>query len=172
MSSESGGDVHHEGRQQCPACKGWVSADAVFCENPHCGKALGGFRYVVEEIAARTSRIQRLADRVNHWSGQPVFVTVHAMLFVAWIVIKSGLIMAFGTFDRYPYGLLGIILSIEAILLTGLLLISNNRQSEHARRRAELDYEVTVRTYRKICALEREVADIRRHIGAGSVPGA
>ena len=169
MSNTSG--VHDEAQQQCPACKGWLPAEAVFCANPHCGKALGEFRYVAEELAARTTAIHRLADRINRWSGHPNFVTLHAMWFFAWIVINSGLIAAFGVFDRYPYGLLGIVLSIEAILLTGLLLISNNRQSEHARQRAELDYEVTVQTYRKICALEREVAAIKRHIdsqGAGA----
>jgi uncharacterized membrane protein len=164
MSSEKG--TPEAATLRCPACSGEVAEDAVFCANPGCGKALGEFRYVAEELAARTTAIQRFADRVNQWSGQPNFVTVHAMWFIAWILINSGLIAMFGVFDRYPYGLLGIILSIEAILLTGLLLISNNRQNEHARQRAELDYEVTVRTYRKICALEREVAAIKRHIDA------
>jgi uncharacterized membrane protein len=162
MSNTSG--AHDEAQQQCPACKGWLPAEAVFCANPHCGKALGGFRYVEEEVEARTTAIHRFADRVNELSGQPTFVTVHALWFAVWILVNSGLITAFGMFDRYPYGLLGIILSIEAILLTGLLLISNNRQNERSRQRDELDYEVTVRTYRKICALEREVADIKRRI--------
>lgn len=143
-----------------------MPADAVFCANPECRKALGEFRYVNEELDDRTTTIQRFADRINQWSGQPNFVAVHALWFLAWIAINSGLITIFGVFDQFPYGLLGIILSIEAILLTGLLLISNNRQSEHARHRAELDYEVNVRTYRKICALEREVAAVRRHLGA------
>ena len=53
-------------------------------------------------------------------------------------------------FDSYPFGLLGIILAVEAIFITGFLLISQNRQSVHADKRAELDYEVNVRTYREI----------------------
>lgn len=154
-------------RSQCPACGGVGPADAVFCANPACGKALGEFRYVAEVVKASTTPLQRFADHVNQWSGQPNFVTVHAVWFLAWIVINSGLVTFLGVFDEFPYGLLGIILSIEAILLTGLLLISNNRQGEHARHRAELDYEVNVRTYRKLCALELEVAAIKRGIEAG-----
>lgn len=164
MSSEEG--TPEAATLRCPACRGEAAADAVFCANPDCGKALGEFRYVREEFAAATTPIQRLADRVNEWSGQPTFVTLHALWFVAWIAVNSGLVTVFGMFDSYPYGLLGIILSIEAILLTGLLLISNNRQNEHARKRAELDYEVTVRTYRKLCELERDVAALRRDVDA------
>lgn len=151
---------------RCPACRGEAPADAVFCGNPDCGKALGEFRYVAEEMEAGTTPIQRFADRVNQWSGHPNFVTLHAAWFLAWIAINSGIVALFGVFDQYPYGLLGIILSIEAILLTGLLLISNNRQSEHARRCAELDYEVNVRSYSKLCALEREIAALRRRMDA------
>lgn len=157
--------------RKCPGCGGVVPADAVFCGNPACGKALGEFRYVVEEMEAQTTAIQRLADRVNSWSGRPNFVTVHAVWFFAWILVNSGLVTVIGVFDQFPYGLLGIILSIEAILLTGLLLISNNRQNEHVRHRAELDYEVNVRTYRKLCALEQEVAAIKQRIEAVNPPG-
>jgi uncharacterized membrane protein len=170
MSSENG--IPEPATLRCPACNGEVVPDAVFCGNPGCGKALGEFRYVREEFAAATTPIQRFADRVNEWSGQPRFVTLHALWFVGWIVLNSGLATVFGMFDSYPYGLLGIILSIEAILLTGLLLISNNRQNEHARKRAELDYEVTVRTYRKLCELERDVVALRRDIDARLGPSA
>jgi low affinity Fe/Cu permease len=151
----------------CPVCHGEAPADAVFCGNPACGKALGEFRYVKEEVQAHTSAIQRLADRVNEWSGRPHFVTLHAVWFLAWIAINSGLITVLGAFDDYPYGLLGIILSIEAILLTGFLLISNNRQNEYANRRAELDYEVNVRSYRKLCALEHELAALKQRLEVG-----
>ena len=57
-------------------------------------------------------------------------------------------------FDAYPFSLLGIILSVEAILITGFLLISQKRQNVHAEKRAELDYEVNVRSYRKIRDLQ------------------
>ena len=69
---------------------------------------------------------------------------------MVWVAINTGIIAIAQRFDEYPFGLLGIILSIEAIFITGFLLISNNRQNAHANKRAELDYEVNVRTYRLI----------------------
>src|SRR5262249_13333112 len=78
----------------------------------------------------------------------------HAVWFGVWVALNTGLVMLLHPFDAYPFGLLGIILSVEAIFITGFILISNNRQSEHADKRAELDYEVNVRTYREISAID------------------
>jgi uncharacterized membrane protein len=78
-------------------------------------------------MAAYSARVLCRARVYRHWGGMVAF----------WA-------------DEYPFGLLGIILSVEAIFITGFLLISSNRQSAHANKRAELDYEVNVRTYRLI----------------------
>ncbi|MGH9892121.1 MAG: DUF1003 domain-containing protein, partial [bacterium] len=122
----------------CPVCKGENPPDAVFCGGPRCRKALGEFKYVIEEVAAEASRIERLADTVTSFTGRPHFVTAHLAWFAAW-VRNSGLIVAVEVFDAYPFSLLGIILSVEAILITGFLLISQKRQNVHAEKRAELD---------------------------------
>ena len=67
-------------------------------------------------------------------------------------------------FDVYPFGLLGIILSIEAIFITGFLLISQNRQGAHADKRSELDYEVNVRTFREIQNTKGLLSDIQARV--------
>jgi uncharacterized membrane protein len=135
---------------KCPACGGENSADAIFCANPECHKALGDFRYVTEEIKRETKPHQEIADRVTSFIGHPYFLVVHTLWFVLWVAINTGLFMIARQFDAYPFSLLGIVLSIEAIFITGFLLISQNRQSAHADKRAELDYEVNVRTFRDI----------------------
>lgn len=162
----------------CPACQGVNPPDAVFCGNEQCRKALGDFKYAPEEVAAKTTTLERLADRVTHFTGRPHFVTVHVLWFVLWIVLNSGLIMAASVFDAYPYSLLGIILSIEAILITSFLLISQNRQNTHADKRAELEYEVNVRSYRKLLELHARLDQltvrlerIERRIGGENGPG-
>ena len=146
----------------CPVCKGKNPPDAVFCEGPRCRKALGEFKYIIEEVAAETSRIERLADTVP--PGRPHFVTAHLAWFAAWVLLNSGLIVAVQVFDAYPFSLLGIILSVEAILITSFLLISQSRQNVHAEKRAELDYEVNVRTYRKIRDLQDTLEAIANRI--------
>ena len=144
----------------CPACKATTEPTAVFCANPVCRKALGEFSYVLEELERDTSRVAKLAERVAELSGRPHFVTLHLLWFAVWVLVNSGLVAYFTAFDAYPYGLLGIILSIEGILITLFLLVSNNRQSAHAEKRAALDYEVNVRTWRLVNHLADRLDDV------------
>jgi Predicted membrane protein len=148
----------------CPQCGGANTADAVFCANPECHKALGDFRYAEEELAREAKAHERVADRVSAFIGNPYFIVIHAVWFVLWIAANAGLISFSPMFDMYPYGLLGIILSIEAIFITGFLLISQNRQSNRAEKRSELDYEINVRTFREIQNLKRVLGDIQSRI--------
>jgi uncharacterized membrane protein len=144
----------------CPVCTGENPAEAVFCGNPVCKKALGEFRFVREELLAAARWYEHLADRVTAFVGKPHFLVVHAVWFAAWVVLNTGLVAMFAHFDDYPFGLLGIILAVEAIFITGFLLISQNRQNAHADKRAELDYEVNVRTYREIHEIDAMLCTI------------
>lgn len=141
----------------CPACGGENPHDAVFCGNPSCHKALGEFRYVLEEIGARKNWLERLADRVALFVSKPHFIIFHVAWFVLWIMLNQGGIGPFAGFDDYPYDLLSFILAIEAILVTGFLLISQNYQYEYSEKRAELDYEINIRAYRKLLELEKRL---------------
>lgn len=149
----------------CPACGMVNGPDAVFCAAHGCHKALGEFGYVAEAIAARSTQLEQLADRVARFTAHPHFVTLHVAWFAAWMLLNSGVIAAFVVFDGYPFSLLGILLAIEAILITGFVLISQTRQNRYAEQRAELDYEVNVRSYRKLQQLETEIARLAARLG-------
>ncbi len=148
----------------CPACGGANSRAAVFCVNEACGKALGPFGYVREELAADTRWYERLADRATDFISRPHFLVVHSLWFMLWLALNTGLFAIVGKFDDYPYNLLGLILSVESIFITGFLLISQHRQNAHADKRAELDYEVSVRTYREIDALKELVQTMQAQL--------
>ena len=151
----------------CPACGGRNDSSAVFCANPHCHKALGEFRYVREEIAAESRWHESIAARVAAFVSHPFYIIVHVLWFAAWIAVNTGFVMIGRRFDDYPFSLLGILIAIEAIFVTGFLLITQNRQTEHADKRAELDYEVNVRTYRELGEIKRMLRDIERRLDAG-----
>ena len=140
------------------------SADAVFCANPECHKALGEFRFAEEELAREARAHEKIADRVAAFIGNPYFIVLHAVWFLLWIALNTGLITLSPMFDAYPFGLLGIILSIEAIFITGFLLISQNRQGSRADKRSELDYEVNVRTFRELQKMKEVLSDIQTRI--------
>lgn len=144
----------------CPVCGGSNPPDAIFCGNPACHKALGEFKYVKEELLAEARRYEVVADKISDFIAKPHFLVAHSLWFIVWVAINTGIIAIAQRFDEYPFGLLGIILSVEAIFITGFLLISNNRQSAHANKRAELDYEVNVRTYRLINKADAVLRDM------------
>ena len=86
--------------------------------------------------------------------GKPHFLGIHLLWFLVWVAINSGVLVMVRRFDTPPFGVLGIILAMETIFITGFVLISQNHQAAHADKRAELDYEVNVLTFRKITELE------------------
>lgn len=164
----SGIQVRASGAFACPACGGENAAGAVFCANAACHKALGEFRYVREELLEDARWHELLAERVAAFIGKPHFVAVHVVLFGLWVAVNTGIFVFVRAFDEYPFGLLGIILSVEAIFITGFLLISQNRQNAHADKRAELDYEVNVRTYREIHEIKAMLEATRERLDAVS----
>lgn len=158
-------DLEHDALG-CPRCGLANAPDAVFCANPGCHKALGEFPYVSEEVDARTTWLEALADRVAYWVGQPHFVTIHVLWFSLWTSVNGGLLGARLVFDAYPYGLLGIILAIEAALVTSLLLISNNRQNRFESKRAELEYLANIASFRLLQSLSTDLARLRARVAA------
>lgn len=152
--------------QICPVCGGVNTPEAFFCANPHCRKALGGRKYAPEEIKKETRWHERVADGVVSWIGKPQFLGVHLLWFLGWTLINTGVLVMAPRFDAPPFALLGILLSMETIFITGFVLISQNRQSKYDAKRAELDYETNVETFRKIADMEATLTRILARLDA------
>ena len=147
----------------CPACGGLHPPESVFC--PNCGKAVGGLRYVREEFEATRRRYEQFADAVTRFVSAPSFLGVHTLWVTLWIVLNSGIVMAVRRFDDPPsYNLLALLLSIEAILLTGFLLVSQTREADYERKRAELDYETAVHTNRILLHMSERIDSIASRV--------
>src|SRR5690349_23358351 len=97
------------------------------------------------KAADERSLQSRLADVITSFSGRMIFAYVHIVWFVLWILLNTG---RFGlpVFDPFPYGLLTMIVSLEAIFLSTFVLISQNRQSAEAERRSDLDLQMDLLT--------------------------
>jgi uncharacterized membrane protein len=105
------------------------------------------------------------------------FVRLHIVWFAVWIAVNLGLLGAALTFDLYPFGLLTLVVSLEAIFLSTFVMISQNRQAAVPEIRSELDYRTNMMAEREIDpvmkALERlarqqgiEVADLVDELAA------
>ncbi|MHB1224938.1 MAG: DUF1003 domain-containing protein [Gemmatimonadaceae bacterium] len=99
------------------------------------------FRAVKAQHSATRTSMQRAADRLTHAASSPVFLVVHAVWFAFWILANTG-VLGRRIFDPYPFGLLTLILSVEAIFLTIFVLMTQGRESVIAELREELTLQV------------------------------
>jgi len=88
---------------------------------------------------------ERLADAITDFSGRMYFVYFHIVWFGIWILLNQGY-FGIQPFDPYPFGLLTMVVSLEAIFLATFVLISQNRLSAEADRRADLDLQIGLLT--------------------------
>jgi uncharacterized membrane protein len=88
----------------------------------------------------------RIADAITDFTGSMAFVYVHVVWFAIWILLNVGLMHIPGVteFDPFPFSLLTMIVSLEAIFLSTFVLISQNRLANASEKRAELDLQVNL----------------------------
>ena len=87
---------------------------------------------------------QRAADRIAKFAGSWGFIFTFVAVLLAWMVVN--VLLAAGAFDPYPFILLNLVLSCVAAIQAPLIMMSQNRQEEKDRRRAENDYKVNLKT--------------------------
>ena len=102
---------------------------------------------------ARRTIVEVIADRINLKIGSIGFLVFNIMLFFSWILVNTGFISNISSFDVFPFGLLTLILSVEAILLTIFVLISQNRASRLFDLREEMDLQIDMITEQEITKL-------------------
>ena len=129
----------------CPACRIIDQADGVE----------DGNLYKVEHYQTRNERKlvdavmraqDRAADQVTSFAGSLKFVYIHSAWFGIWILINIGILGTALKFDKFPFGLLTMIVSLEAIFLSTFVMVSQNRQAARADIRSELDFETNLRS--------------------------
>jgi len=87
----------------------------------------------------------RVADKVTNFAGSLRFVYLHSVWFGVWVLLNVGAFGAAAQFDKYPFGLLTMIVSLEAIFLSTFVMVSQNRQAARSDIRAKVDFENNLR---------------------------
>ena len=98
-----------------------------------------------QAVEEKVTPVQRLADAASEFAGTFSFLLVHAVWFAVWIVWNLDLFPGWKAFDPYPFGLLTMVVSLEAIFLSCMVLISQNRQAAKDRIRSDVEYEANIR---------------------------
>jgi uncharacterized membrane protein len=88
------------------------------------------------------SPADRLSDAITYVAGSAGFVAGHAVGFTVWIAINLGAVPGVAPFDPFPFSFLTLVVSLEAIFLAIFVLMSQNRMSRLADKRAHLDLQI------------------------------
>ena len=121
------------------------------------------FGAVKAQHAMRRTRAQRVADALIRTACTPAFLALHLVWFAGWVAANSGL--AGAPFDPFPFGLLTLVLSMEAIVLTILVLISQGRESAIAELREELTLQVNLRIEEEVTKTLQLVTGLYGRLG-------
>ena len=110
-------------------------------------------------LAAEDNRtaVQKAADWIADFSGSIPFLLLHFAFFAGWILMNVSLIPGAPMFDAYPFGLLTMIVSLEAIFLSVFVLLSQNRQAAKERIRGDIEYEVNIKAEMEVAHLHEKV---------------
>ncbi len=106
--------------------------------------------------------LERLTDAVSAAASSTRFIVVHVVWFAVWVGYN---VWSPRPFDPFPFSLLTWLVSLEAILLTGFVLISQDRMTKLADKRAHLDLQVNLLAERELTAILRVVCLIAEKTG-------
>lgn len=124
-----------------------------------------------KESLEKLSRVELLAVRVTNFAGSSPFLIFHLAWFTIWIVINTHLIPAVPSFDPYPFSFLTLVVSLEAIFLTLLVLMSQNRMTMEADKRAQMDLQINLLDEQETTMILRMVKKIAEKVGVDPETG-
>lgn len=131
-------------------------------------------RNVNEEVEDRRTTVQKAADWIAEFSGSIPFLMLHVLWFFVWITLNVGLVRRLGlrflepitNFDPFPFGLLTMVVSLEAIVLSVFVLLSQNRQAAKDRVRADIEYDVNLKAELEVAHLHEKVDRLQSETSA------
>ena len=106
-----------------------------------------------------------LADLLTIWFGSIFFLVLNVVFFFVWIAGNAGMVPGLAVFDPFSYGLLTMIVSLEAIFLSIIVLISQNRASKIGEIREKLDLLINIRAEDEVTKILNILDEVHDYIG-------
>jgi hypothetical protein len=145
----------------------------------------GASRDINQAEEDKRTRVMKAADWISEFSGSLTFLFIHVGMFFVWIVLNVRPLSnsGWGGFDPFPFGLLTMAVSLEAIILSVFVLLSQNRQASRDRVRNDIEYEVNLKAELEVAQLHERLdafegsalarlERIEKAVGAGAKSGA
>ena len=128
------------------------------------GVANRAFKAIKAQRNARRTWIEVVADWLNYLAASTSFLVFHVLWFLSWILWNTGTLGG-RPFDPYPFGLLTMIVSLEAIFLTIFVLMAQKRESAIAELREEMSLQVGLRLEQEVTKTLQLVAGLYTRLG-------
>lgn len=123
----------------------------------------------VQSFQAKANAHRSKGARITDWMmsrfGSMSFLMVNALFFLSWIIINSGLVPGIVPFDDYPFTFLTMVVSLEAIFLSIIVLVSQNRAAHVADVREEIDLQLDVISEEELTKIMELVAFLAKKQG-------
>ena len=128
------------------------------------GVANRAFRAIKAQRNAQRDWIEVIADALNYMASSTPFLVVHVLWFASWILWNTGQI-GLRPFDPFPFGLLTMVVSLEAIFLSIFVLMAQRRESAIAEMREEISLQVSLRLEEEVTKTLQLVAGLYTRLG-------
>ena len=122
------------------------------------------FRAIKAQHSGSQTSMQMIADWLTRFASGTGFFVFHVLAFAGWILWNTGL-LPFPQFDPFPFGLLTMIVSLEAIFLSIFVLMSQGRESKIGELREELNLQVNLRIEEEVTKALHLVAGLYTRLG-------
>ncbi len=113
----------------------------------------------------KRSFLTRISDKLTAFCGSTYFLVFHVIFFTVWIAVNTGQIPGVAIYDEFPFGLLTMVVSLEAIFLAIFVLVSQNRQANITTVRDEVNMKVNLIAEEEITKILHLLAEMRVHMG-------
>ena len=125
------------------------------------------FMAIKAQRAADRTRVEQVAESLNELASSTPFLVAHVVWFLIWLPWNIGAFRPFGLepFDPYPFGLLTMVVSLEAIFLSIFVLLAQKREAAIAELREELSLQVGLWTEQEVTKTLQLVTGLYRRLG-------
>ncbi|MGB8509826.1 MAG: DUF1003 domain-containing protein [Pyrinomonadaceae bacterium] len=120
-------------------------------------------RNVNDEMETKLTALQKISDWLAWFSGSMLFLFIHTAWFIIWVSLNT-IFLGARAFDPFPFGLLTMIVSLEAIFLSCFVLISQNRQAEKDKVRSDIEYDVNIKAELEVAHLHEKTDHIHEEM--------
>ncbi len=121
-----------------------------------------------EQFLRNRTSSDRITDAVAAFSGSMRFVVIHLVGFAVWVLINTGALRLGRPFDPYPYVLLSLVVSCEAVLLSTFVLMKQNREARRSDARDHLNLQIDLLSEREITKLLQMQIAVCERLGIGT----